>query len=97
MGSACSVVPAQNVSELGIVPRVALDGEYALMSGELSLAAFFLFLLVVSRIYEPMNFATANLAAMNSLQINIDRMNEINETLVQEGGSAFRQRLRHYL
>ncbi len=82
------VVPAQMFLKLGIV-SVALMGSMRLMSGELSLAAFFLFLLVVSRIYEPMNFALQNLAAMNSLQINIDRMNEINETPSQEGGSAF--------
>ena len=88
LGSAMFVVPAQMFLKLGIV-SVALMGSMRLMSGELSLAAFFLFLLVVSRIYEPMNFALQNLAAMNSLQINIDRMNEINETPSQEGGSAF--------
>ncbi len=44
---------------------------------------------MVSRIYEPMNFSLQNLAAMNSLQINIDRMNEINETPSQGGETAF--------
>ena len=46
-------------------------------------------LLVVSRIYEPMNFSLQSLAAMNSLQVNIDRMNEINETPSQSGEAAF--------
>jgi ATP-binding cassette subfamily B protein len=50
---------------------------------------FFLFLLVVSRIYEPMSFALQNLAAMNSMQVNIDRMNEINESPSQGGETAF--------
>ena len=88
LGSAMFVVPAQMLLKLGIV-SVALMGSMRLMSGELSLVTFFLFLLVVSRIYEPMNFALQNLAAMNSLQINIDRMNEINESPSQEGETAF--------
>ncbi len=88
LGSAMFVVPAQMFLKLGIV-SVALVGSMRLISGDLSLVTFFLFLLVVSRIYEPMNFALQNLAAMNSLQINIDRMNEINESPSQVGGTAF--------
>ncbi|EOS66997.1 ABC transporter ATP-binding protein [Oscillibacter sp. 1-3] len=88
LGTAMFVVPAQMVLKLGIA-SVALAGSMRLMSGELSLVTFFLFLLVVSRIYEPMNFSLQNLAAMNSLQINIDRMNEINETSSQSGEMAF--------
>ena len=88
LGVAMFVVPAQMLLKLGIA-SVALVGSMRLISGELSLVTFFLFLLVVSRIYEPMNFSLQNLAAMNSLQINIDRMNEINETPSQGGETAF--------
>ncbi|MCI9544511.1 MAG: ABC transporter ATP-binding protein [Acutalibacter muris] len=88
LGSAMFVVPAQMILKLGIV-SVALVGSMRLTSGELSLVTFFLFLLVVSRIYEPMNFSLQSLAAMNSLQVNIDRMNEINETPSQSGEAAF--------
>ncbi len=88
LGSAMFVVPAQMILKLGIA-SVALVGSMRLMSGELSLVTFFLFLLVVSRIYEPMNFSLQNLAAMNSLQININRMNEINESPSQSGEAAF--------
>ncbi len=88
LGSAMFVVPAQMILKLGIV-SVALVGSMRLMSGELSLVTFFLFLLVVSRIYEPMNFSLQNLAAMNSLQVNIDRMNEINQSPSQGGEAAF--------
>ena len=88
LGSALFVVPAQMLLKLGIV-SVALVGSMRLMSGELSLVTFFLFLLVVSRIYEPMSFALQNLAAMNSMQVNIDRMNEINESPSQGGETAF--------
>ena len=88
LGVAMFVVPAQMILKLGIA-TVALVGSMRLMSGELSLVTFFLFLLVVSRIYEPMSFALQNLAAMNSMQVNIDRMNEINDCQEQSGGTAF--------
>ena len=82
------VVPAQMVLKLGMA-SVALVGSMRLMSGELPLVTFFLFLMVVSRIYEPMNFSLQNLAAMNALQVNIDRMNEINESKSQDGEKTF--------
>lgn len=88
LGAAMFVVPAQMFLKLGIV-SVALAGSIRLISGDLSLITFFLFLLVVSRIYEPMNFSLQNLAAMNSLQINIDRTNEINESPSQGGKTIF--------
>lgn len=88
LGVALFVVPAQMILKLGIA-SVALVGSMRLISGELSLVTFFLFLMVVSRIYEPMNFSLQNLAAMNSLQVNIDRMNEISGSKVQGGQAAF--------
>lgn len=88
LGSAMFVVPAQMVLKLGMA-SVALVGSMRLISGELSLVTFFLFLLVVSHVYEPMSFSLQNLAAMNSLQVNIDRMNEINESPSQGGETTF--------
>lgn len=88
LGAAMFVVPAQMILKLGMA-SVALVGSMRLISGELSLVTFFLFLLVVSRLYEPMSFSLQNLAAMNSLQVNIDRMNEINNSKVQGGEATF--------
>ena len=88
LGSAMFVVPAQMLLKLGMA-SVALVGSIRLIQGELSLLNFFLFLLVVSRIYEPMSFSLQNLAAMNSLQVNIDRMNEINNCPEQTGSAEF--------
>lgn len=88
LGAAMFVVPAQMILKLGMA-SVALAGSMRLISRELSLTTFFLFLLVVSRIYEPMSFSLQNLAAMNSLQVNIDRMNEINNSEMQGGGAEF--------
>lgn len=88
LGSAMFVVPAQMILKLGIA-SVALAGSMLLIDGTLSLITFFMFLLVVSRLYEPMSFALQNLAAMNSLQINIDRMNEIENCKEQDGKKEF--------
>lgn len=87
-GSAMFVVPAQMILKLGIA-SVALAGSILLIDGTISLITFFMFLLVVSRLYEPMSFALQNLAAMNSLQINIDRMNEIENCKEQNGKKEF--------
>ena len=89
LGVAMFVVPAQMIMKLGIA-TVALVGSMLLINGTLSLITFFMFLLVVSRIYEPMAFSLQNLAAMNSLQINIDRMNEIENCSEQNGKKEFR-------
>lgn len=88
LGTALFVVPAQMILKLGIA-TVALVGSTLLINGTLSLITFFMFLLVVSRIYEPMAFSLQNLAAMNSLQINIDRMNEIENCKEQDGKKGF--------
>lgn len=89
LGTAMFVVPAQMIMKLGIA-TVALVGSMLLINGTLTLLTFFMFLLVVSRIYEPMSFSLQNLAAMNSLQINIDRMNEIENCKEQDGGKEFK-------
>lgn len=88
LGIAMFVVPAQMIMKLGIA-TVALVGSMLLINGTLSLITFFMFLLVVSRIYEPMSFSLQNLAAMNSLQINIERMNEIENCKEQTGKKEF--------
>ncbi len=88
LGTAMFVVPAQMILKLGIA-TVALVGGMLLISGTLSLITFFMFMLVVSRVYEPLSGALQNLAAMNSLQINIDRMNEIEDYEEQSGDKAF--------
>lgn len=89
LGIAMFVVPAQMLLKLGIA-TVALVGSMLLINGSISLISFFMFLLVVSRIYEPMSFSLQNLAAINSLQINIDRMNEIESCREQTGEREFK-------
>ena len=84
LGTAMFVVSAQMLLKFGI-GTVALVGGTMLIGGSLTLMQFFCFLLVASRLYEPMSSTLINLAAINALQINVDRMNEME----QEGSTVF--------
>ena len=88
LGSAMFEVSAQMLLKFGI-GTVALVGGTMLIRGSLTLMQFFCFLLVASRLYEPMSSTLISLALINSLQINVDRMNEINNTKEQEGTASF--------
>ncbi len=89
LGTAIFVVSAQMLLKFGI-GTVALVGGIMLIGGDLTLMQFFCFLLAASRLYEPMSGTLINLAAINALQVNVDRMNEINNTQEQEGSDSFK-------
>lgn len=84
LGTAVFVVTASLVLRLGIA-TTALVGSYLLIAGELDIITFFMFLLVVSRLYDPLEGSLQNLAAIISTSTNIKRMNEILDHPVQEG------------
>lgn len=84
LGTAACVVSASLLLKLGIA-TVALVGAVLLKGGTLDVLTFFMFLLVVSRLYDPMQGALQNLAAIISTRTNIARMNEILEHPIQEG------------
>lgn len=84
LGTAVFVVTASLVLRLGIA-TTALVGSYLLIAGELDIITFFMFLLVVSRLYDPLEGSLQNLAAIISTSTNIERMNEILDHPVQEG------------
>ena len=83
-GNAAFVVSASLVLKLGIA-SVALMGAYLLTRGELDELTFFMFLLVASRLYDPLQGALQNLAAIISTKTNIARMKEILDHDVQTG------------
>ncbi len=83
-GLAAFVVTASLILKLGIA-TVALTGAALLTQGTLSLTTFFLFMLVVSRLYDPLQSALQNLAAVISTRTTIARMNEILDHPVQTG------------
>lgn len=74
--TASFVTSSFTVLKLGI-GTVALVGGILITSGKLDLLTFFMFLLVASRLYEPLQASLQNLAAVISADTNISRMNEI--------------------
>ncbi|HIV17874.1 MAG TPA: ABC transporter ATP-binding protein [Candidatus Merdivicinus intestinigallinarum] len=83
-GLAAFVVSASLILKLGIA-TVALAGSVLLIRGSLDVLTFFMFLLVVSRLYDPLQGALQNLAAVISTRTNIARMNEILDHPIQQG------------
>ena len=84
LGGALFVVPAGMILKLGI-GTVALVGGMLLANGAITVLTFFLYLLVVSRLYDPLSSSLQNLAAIISTNIPIERMNEIENYPVQPG------------
>ena len=84
LGTALFVVSSTLILKFGIA-TVALAGSVLLVQGEIEISMFFLFLLVASRLYAPLEGALQNLAAVISTKTNINRMNEILDQPIQTG------------
>lgn len=74
--NAAFVCSAQMILKLGM-GTVAVVGSALLVKGEIDVLTFFMFLLVVTRMYEPLQIALQNLSAMISIEVNCSRMDEI--------------------
>lgn len=85
--NAVFVTGAGTVLKLGIA-SVAIVGAALLVNGSLSALTFFMFLLVASRLYDPMQSALQNLAAIIAIRTNVARMNEILDYPVQTGSET---------
>ena len=88
LGQAAFIVSAQLILKIGI-GTVAVVGSILLMQGRLNVMEFFSFLLVASRLYEPMSGNLINLGMLNLLTVPVERMNEIAEYLAQTGTTDF--------
>ena len=84
LGTAVFVGSAQMILKLGIA-TVALVGGILLAKGSLDLLTFFLFLLLVSRLYDPMQMSLQNLAAIIATDVPCRRLDEILSHEVQNG------------
>ena len=82
--TAVFVTSAGMVLKLGIA-SVALVGAILIKDGSISVLTLFMFLLVASRLYDPMQGALQNLAAVIAMRTNVARMNGILEHPVQTG------------
>ena len=84
LSNAVFVTSAGMVLKLGIA-SVALTGATLLAKGDIDVLTLFLFLLVASRLYDPMQGALQNLAAVIAMRTNVGRMNEILDYPIQTG------------
>lgn len=84
LGAAMFVVPASMILKLGM-GTVALVGGILLAEDTLTVLSFFMFLLVASRLYDPLASSLQNLAAIISTRIPIERMNSIENYPIQPG------------
>lgn len=84
LGVASFVMSSTLILKLGIA-TVALVGSALLINGKTDIPTFFMFLLVVSRMYSPLEGALQSLSAVISTRTNINRMNEILDHPIQRG------------
>ncbi len=88
LGQAVFIVSAQLILKIGI-GTVAVVGSAMLLQGRLNVMEFFSFLLVASRLYEPMSANLINLGMLNLLTVPVERMNEITDHPAQTGTTDF--------
>lgn len=84
ISTALFVSGAQMILKFGIA-TVALTGSILLAKGEIDVLTFFLFLLLVSRLYDPMQISLQNLAAIISADVQCKRIDEILSHDIQTG------------
>lgn len=82
--TAVFVASAQMILKIGIA-TVALVGSVLLVGGTLDALTFFMYLLLVSRLYDPLQTSLQNLAAIIAAEVQCERMDEILSHDVQAG------------
>ncbi len=83
-GTAAFVVSSALILKLGTA-SIVLAGSLLLVSGKVDMLTFIFFLIMATRLYDPLETALQNLAAIISTKSNIERMNGILDTQVQTG------------
>ena len=91
LGTAAFVSSAQMILKLGI-GTVAVVGGNLLVKGEIDVLTFFMFLLAVSRIYDPMQVSLQNLAGIIASKVQSERLDEILSHEEQEGSTEMNMR-----
>ncbi|MCR5522119.1 MAG: ABC transporter ATP-binding protein/permease [Clostridia bacterium] len=80
---------ASVIMRLGVATTI-LTGASLILSGKISFMLFFMFLMVITRIYAPFDQSLALIAEMFMSQISASRINEIYDTPTAEGEQSFR-------
>ncbi len=76
VGSGVCVTSAQALLKLGIAATV-LTGAALLVAGQVDFMRYFAFLLIVTRVYDPVNIILQSIAELLSLRLSIRRTNEL--------------------
>ncbi len=80
---------SQSILKLGLA-SVIITGATLLVSDQIDLFAYLVFLVIGSRIYSPIQEVLNNLAALFYLDVRIDRMKEMEELPTQQGRTDFK-------
>lgn len=83
------VSASQLVLRIGIA-LVVIVGTYLLSVGQIDVIKLILFLLVASRLYDPLSTAMMNIVEIFNAGVRIERMKEINEYPVQGGSYEYK-------
>ena len=79
---------SQSILKLGLA-SVIIIGASLLSADTVDLFTYLMFLVIASRIYDPINEVFNNLAALFYLDIRIKRMNEMEALPIQKGSAEF--------
>ncbi|MBR4894904.1 MAG: ABC transporter ATP-binding protein [Clostridia bacterium] len=80
---------ASVIMRLGVTTTI-LTGASLILSGRIDFMLFFLFLMVITRVYAPFDQALALIAEMFVSQVSANRLNEIKDTPTAEGTEEFK-------
>lgn len=72
------------------IATTALVGAMLLKSGELSVLNYFFFLIIASRLYDPLLISLEHFAAIIALDVNSDRLNDILQHKEQTGSESLK-------
>lgn len=84
LGTGIFVTSAQMILKVGVATTM-LVGVYLLLNSEISIFTFLIFLMVATRIFDPLFGALINIAAIYNSLLSVDRMKEIENTNIQTG------------
>lgn len=82
------ITSAQGFLKLGIATTV-LVGLDLLINGETTFMVYFAFLLVVTRVYDPINIVLQSIAELLNIRLSIARLKEIESEPAQTGSTTF--------
>lgn len=79
---------SQAILKLGLASVIIVGGKMFLV-GDITLFTYIIFLIVSSRVYEPIDQIYNNIAALFYLDIRISRMNNLQKMPIQKGETEF--------